>query len=211
MVFKDRVVQYPQRFKMVPVAGTTDQFDFVPVPGEVAEIGTPVNSALLDYLGNTIQGIPISDVAPTLDTQFIGYDVASGKYKPKVVTDNTVNGIQYVGVPTANEQIYKFNSTTGKMEVGDMSVIKSIQRGSSSGLGNNSYPEAPVTITHSVVDLNKSFIMLDYNQFTLSSTFQGQTRLVSRTSTSFTVYASYQITGGNFFGIPFSWQLIEYK
>ena len=40
---KDRVVQYPARYQLVLVAGTTDTYDLVAVPGTVSEAGTPLN------------------------------------------------------------------------------------------------------------------------------------------------------------------------
>ena len=44
---KDRVVQYPHRYQLVPVAGETGVYDFVPVTGTVTEEGTPLNKANL--------------------------------------------------------------------------------------------------------------------------------------------------------------------
>ena len=44
---KDRVVEHPNRYQLVPVAGTTDTYDVVPVPGTVTEAGTAINKALL--------------------------------------------------------------------------------------------------------------------------------------------------------------------
>lgn len=44
---KDRVVQYPSRYQLVLVAGTTDIYDLVSVPGTVTEEGTPLNKASL--------------------------------------------------------------------------------------------------------------------------------------------------------------------
>ena len=43
----DRVVQYPHRYRAVPVAGQENVFDFVPVPGTVTSEGTPLNKATL--------------------------------------------------------------------------------------------------------------------------------------------------------------------
>ncbi len=40
---KDRIVEHPARYQLVPVAGTTDQFDFVPVPGTITEAGTDLS------------------------------------------------------------------------------------------------------------------------------------------------------------------------
>ncbi|WP_214783200.1 hypothetical protein [Exiguobacterium sp. s183] len=50
--FKDHIVQYPNRFKRVPVAGTTDQFDLIPTwqenPSEVVQLGTPIDRQLFE-------------------------------------------------------------------------------------------------------------------------------------------------------------------
>lgn len=42
---KDRIVEHPGRYQLVPVQGTSDQYDFIPVPGEVTEEGTAYNKA----------------------------------------------------------------------------------------------------------------------------------------------------------------------
>lgn len=44
---QDRNVQYPNRYKLTPVGGTTDIYDLTPVPGTVAAEGTPINKASL--------------------------------------------------------------------------------------------------------------------------------------------------------------------
>lgn len=44
---KDRIVQYPNRFKLEPVSGTTDTFDLTSVPGVVTEAGDDINKANL--------------------------------------------------------------------------------------------------------------------------------------------------------------------
>ena len=38
---ENRNVQFPNRYKMIPVPGTKDIFDFLPVPGDVYAEGTP--------------------------------------------------------------------------------------------------------------------------------------------------------------------------
>lgn len=59
----DEVVQYPNRYQMVPVAGKTDQFDFVRVKGTVTAEGDDINKAnfLPDALC-TLLGIPNTSV-----------------------------------------------------------------------------------------------------------------------------------------------------
>ena len=44
---KDRVVEHPARYQLVPVAGTTDTFDLIPVPGVVTEEGDDISKATL--------------------------------------------------------------------------------------------------------------------------------------------------------------------
>lgn len=44
---KDRVVEHPNRYKLVAVQGQENTYDFVPVPGEVTEQGTPINKNTL--------------------------------------------------------------------------------------------------------------------------------------------------------------------
>ena len=43
----DRVVQYPNRYRAIPVAGQENVFDFVPVLGTITTEGTPLNKATL--------------------------------------------------------------------------------------------------------------------------------------------------------------------
>lgn len=42
----DRVVEFPGRFRLRAVPGEDGVFDLVPIPGEVAEAGTPINRTL---------------------------------------------------------------------------------------------------------------------------------------------------------------------
>ena len=44
---KDRVVQFPHRYQLVPVDGEMNVYDFVPVPGTVTEEGTSISKATL--------------------------------------------------------------------------------------------------------------------------------------------------------------------
>ncbi len=52
---KDRVIQYPGRYKLTLVAGTTDTYDLEAVPGTVTEAGTAVNRAYLLPIENALQ------------------------------------------------------------------------------------------------------------------------------------------------------------
>lgn len=51
---ENREVQHPIRFQLVPVAGTTDQYDLVPVPGVVTKEGTPLNNVLFEAIQTDI-------------------------------------------------------------------------------------------------------------------------------------------------------------
>ena len=44
---KDRIVQWPHRYQLVPVSGQADTYDIVAKPGTVTEAGTPINKANL--------------------------------------------------------------------------------------------------------------------------------------------------------------------
>lgn len=44
---EDRIVQYPNRIKLVPVDGQPDTYDIEEVPGEVTSEGTPLSKATL--------------------------------------------------------------------------------------------------------------------------------------------------------------------
>lgn len=44
---KDRVVQFPHRYQLIPVAGEEGTYDIVAKPGAITEAGTPINKATL--------------------------------------------------------------------------------------------------------------------------------------------------------------------
>lgn len=60
---ENRSVQFPNRYKMVPVPGTKDIFDFLPVPGNVYAEGTPFikNTMLADDTAKRL-GLPVTAV-----------------------------------------------------------------------------------------------------------------------------------------------------
>ena len=51
---RDRVVQNPHRYQLVPVAGQEGVYDIVAVPGTITEAGTAVNRALFNGLQSDI-------------------------------------------------------------------------------------------------------------------------------------------------------------
>lgn len=52
--YEDRVVEHPNRVKLVPVEGTTDEFDLVPVPGKITSIGRAMNKIFFDSIKTSI-------------------------------------------------------------------------------------------------------------------------------------------------------------
>lgn len=44
---KDRIVQNPHRYQLVPVAGQEGIYDIIAKPGTITEVGTPINKATL--------------------------------------------------------------------------------------------------------------------------------------------------------------------
>ena len=55
--WKDRIVEFPRRYQLVPVSGQTDVFDLVAVTGEVTEVGTPVNAVNMNSIEGRIDSI----------------------------------------------------------------------------------------------------------------------------------------------------------
>lgn len=51
---KDRIIQYPRRFKLTLVEGETDVYELTPVTGTVQEEGTPINAELFDSISADI-------------------------------------------------------------------------------------------------------------------------------------------------------------
>ena len=51
---KDRLVQFPSRYRLLPVGGTTDTFDLVPITGVITETGTPINKEFLQPIEQTL-------------------------------------------------------------------------------------------------------------------------------------------------------------
>jgi hypothetical protein len=59
----DRIVQYPGRYKLTLVAGTTDTYDLEAVPGTITATGTPYNKAsVLTDATAALMGLPATAV-----------------------------------------------------------------------------------------------------------------------------------------------------
>ena len=63
---KDRVVQFPHRYQLVPVAGQENTYDVVAKPGVVTEGGTPINKASL-LTDATAEALGLEQADPTVD------------------------------------------------------------------------------------------------------------------------------------------------
>lgn len=107
---KDRNVQFPNRFEIVPVPGTTNIFDVIPAPGAVYEEGTFWNKqnvlkdATAALYGKTAAAVPdeifaaIAPYLPQIRKIATGYYVGTGEarqnincgFKPKAVL--VING-----------------------------------------------------------------------------------------------------------------------
>ena len=59
---QDRIVEFPNRYRLVKVAGTEDTFDLIPAPGEVVQEGTPLNMGTL-LKHDTAAGLNLDETA----------------------------------------------------------------------------------------------------------------------------------------------------
>lgn len=70
---KDRVVEFPNRYRLVAVMGQDNVYDFEAVPGEINETGTPINKANL-LTDATAARFKLSG-NPSVNDAFIGVDL----------------------------------------------------------------------------------------------------------------------------------------
>jgi hypothetical protein len=49
---KDRIVEHPHRYQLIPVSGETNTYDIIAKPGVVTEEGTPINKALFKSISD---------------------------------------------------------------------------------------------------------------------------------------------------------------
>lgn len=71
---KDHIWEHNNRYRITPVEGQKDQFDLIPVPGTVYQVGTPINKSTLlqdityeKYKNAINTSMPVSDVATPND------------------------------------------------------------------------------------------------------------------------------------------------
>ena len=53
----DKAIEHPGRYQLTLVAGTTDTYDFIAVPGIVTEEGTAVNKTYLQPIENELANL----------------------------------------------------------------------------------------------------------------------------------------------------------
>lgn len=117
---KDRTVQYPNRYKLTPVGGTSDTYDLTAVPGTITEPGTVLNKANLltdatatglGLTGNPTVNDAFGAVAKksTLHTATLDKDdwTGSGPYTQTV----TVTGIASTDEPIVDVLLSSNNAT----------------------------------------------------------------------------------------------------
>lgn len=93
--FQDIQAEHINRYQLVPVPGTTDQFDVVPVRGSVTNEGTPVRALELNQLQENIEDGFISVSGGTLKGNLVPYgtsiNLGSAAGRWQTVFANTIN------------------------------------------------------------------------------------------------------------------------
>lgn len=93
----DRNVQYPSRYKLTLVEGTSDVYELTPAPGEVSAEGTILNKANL-LSDNTAQALGLPQADPTVNDAL---NQLSGKQDPWQLIDLLDNTGEMAGTWTA--------------------------------------------------------------------------------------------------------------
>jgi hypothetical protein len=125
--WKDRIVEHPRRYQLVPVAGETDVYDLVAVTGEVTEVGTPVNAL-------NMNGIETSIVNNTIGINTLDSDLM----------DLTTEVNSHVG-SGGESHVVASTSENGFMSASDKTKVDTIPNaigrfiGSISGISSGTY------------------------------------------------------------------------
>jgi molybdopterin/thiamine biosynthesis adenylyltransferase len=142
MIWKDRVKQYPHRYKLTHVSGTT--YDFEEVTGEVTEAGTPVNAENLNKL------IHPYDIVIRTQAEFetlIASPTWLGAQSVALVGQFTYSEANNSGIkiPSTVKQIHGFNSAK--------ITVTNFVYNSSTAKGGLWYDTLPTTLDYSIRDL----------------------------------------------------------
>ena len=115
--FKDHIVQHPNRFKRVPVAGTTDQFDLIPTwqenPNEVVQLGTPIDRQLFE--GITSQLADITSFDSTSESAALGVELLSGSGWTSTGWTGSFSTGFTNGASNTSPLIYPMGAVAGKL------------------------------------------------------------------------------------------------
>ena len=110
----DRNVQYPSRYKLTLVEGTSDVYELTPAPGEVSAEGTILNKANL-LSDNTAQALGLPQADPTVNDAL---NQLSGKQDPWQLIDLLDNTGEMAGTWTAPDVFEGENYDLGVYEIG---------------------------------------------------------------------------------------------
>lgn len=112
--WKDRIVEHPRRYQLVPVAGQEGVFDLVPVTGEVTEVGTPVNAVNMNSIEDELLKVENWILLGTDDFTFSdGNGTQKGGYNLSSYLYEQYDEVMFVveGFPTAFSNTYTGNLT----------------------------------------------------------------------------------------------------
>lgn len=110
----DRNVQYPSRYKLTLVEGTSDVYELTPAPGEVSAEGTILNKANL-LSDNTAQALGLPQADPTVNDAL---NQLSGKQDPWQLIDLLDNTGEMAGTWTAPDVFEGENYDLGVYMIG---------------------------------------------------------------------------------------------
>lgn len=110
----DRNVQYPSRYKLTLVEGTSDVYELTPAPGEVSAEGTILNKANL-LSDNTAQALGLPQADPTVNDAL---NQLSGKQDPWQLIDLLDNTGEMAGTWTAPDVFEGGNYDLGVYMIG---------------------------------------------------------------------------------------------
>ncbi len=106
---KDRIVEFPNRYKMHPVPGQPNVVDLIPEPGVITEIGTLYNKAAM-FTDDTAElyGLVGDDAVPDKALRMLGPLVRPSVPKYKLLQAYTAAGVYERTAPDLNNgQPYK--------------------------------------------------------------------------------------------------------
>lgn len=168
---KDRNVQFPNRFEIVPVPGTTNIFDVTPAPGAVYEEGTFWNKqnvlkdATAALYGKTAAAVP-DEIFAAIKTLISNVDrkikISSGSYTStgndgQIITTGFRPKI-FISMPrersiSSDQRFYYYGFTLG---VG--TIVQSVERTYPTSSGNASVNVSfdTATITNTGITLKKN-------------------------------------------------------